>query len=271
MTKQPVIIHLRTDRIKVDLVKVRRGADFERPEALVDRVLEVRRQIERILNNEFRDLKGYVMIPGGEETISIDVFVDVSIKDFAKIEQLPNKSPKAISIKYGGAYHKILDSAYYSKDGTIKESKGVSRLMVEGLLTSTGTLTSTGQDVFDQLARMALDNEEFEIFQTLLGIVKHKLCMKLIVRTLELSSWVLFDSTVGSSRRRRSKSKWQITQQGDKWLGEHVLKYINDLNDDYLTAVAVTYLPVEALPSYISSTKLSIRKAAEERATTLGL
>ena len=163
MAKQSLLVHLHTDKVKVDLGKVWLGTTFDGPEALVDRVLDTSRQIERRIRNGFRDLKCYVMILGGEEEVPIEVSVEVSIKDIAKIKQLLDKPPKAISIKYGGNYHRLLDSAWYAEDGTALENKNVSRLMIEGLISDKGTLTPTGQDVFDQLSRMAFDDEKMGI------------------------------------------------------------------------------------------------------------
>ncbi len=136
----------------------------------------------------------------------------------------------------------------------------VSRLMVEGLISSAGTLTPLGQNVFDQLARMALDDTQ-AILKWLLIVVRDSFCTTIIRRTLQISSWV--------RSANQTSRMWMVTAKGDEFLREHVVTYINGLEEASLVATAVGYLPLEELPPYIAYTDGKVRQAANMRAVSL--
>lgn len=259
MSDQPLIVHMNTNTVKVAIDKIWEG-DFGTPEELENHVLAVRRRVERKLQQSLGGLTCRVMIPGGEVVLPLEVRVSLYIKGLRKVMDLPDKPPKPLRINYGKAYHKLLDSAWYNAGGVASDNKNVSRLMVEGLITSSGKLTPLGQDVYEELTEIALEYNS-EIFEWLLKIKRDKKCRNIIKRTLEIGGWIQHLGMV--------IKEWNVTEEGENWLKEHTVKYINDLTETSLIVKAIPYLPLEELPPYVAHMYGEIRQVAKNRVAAL--
>lgn len=260
-TDQPFIIHLNKNYLKVKVDKVWGGV-FATPQQLTSAVSSLRSSVERRMRKSLEGLTCRVMIPGGEVVLPLNVSVDFSIGELKKVMDLPNRPPEPLRINWGKAYHKLLDHACYANMDTPEDSIRLSRLRVEGLITDAGTLTPTGQDIFDQLARMKLD-DGFTICTQLLKITQNQHFTNIIRRTLELGG---FAGPIISNGKR-----WDVTQLGYAWLKEHAPTHIAELDEVSLVALAVRYLPLEMLPPYITHSQLAVRRVAQLRAESINL
>jgi len=144
----------------------------------------------------------------------------------------------------------------------------MSRLRLEGLLEEDNQVTKLGNEMLDELDNTEEPNKPENIFEYLTRVVYRRECHDVCMLGILFKR----DFIIDNKEYGYTQGQFALTAQGKKWMSENITKYIYEEGVwHYRAELIEKHMPLGALNDFLTSSDLTIRRAAQVRAKALGV